>query len=83
MTEFFLFKCRHGDEEILTPKTREAWDFLVERMEQDNGVTFDQARAEGFEIEGSYEEGWFYMDDGGEIKTIRLTNVMTGMYIES
>lgn len=72
MDEFYFYRGRHG-EEILTPKTDKAWDFLVGQMEQDSGITFDEAHSEGLEVEGSYEQGFLFMDDGGKIDTIGLT----------
>lgn len=72
MSEFYLYKSRYN-EHVLTPKTREAWDFLVARMENDNGVTEEEAKRDGYEYEGSYEVDWRFMDDGGEIRVIVLT----------
>ena len=72
MNEFYLYTSRKG-RHVLTPRTREAWDWLLQEMQDDNRVTFEEAKREGFDIEGSYEDGWLFMDDGGEIRVITLT----------
>ena len=43
-------------------------------MQAHNGMTFFEAKQQGFDIEGSYEDDWLYMDDGGEIRVIELTD---------
>ena len=69
--KFFLYTSRR-DEHTLTEHSREAFESLLERAERDNNVSLDDAREMGFEMDGSFEEGFWYMDDGGEIETIEL-----------
>lgn len=72
--KFFLYGGRHG-ERHLVHATKAGWDFLTSEMQKDNHMSFEEAAREGFDIEGSYDEGFLYMDDGGEIHTIELTEV--------
>lgn len=73
MTEFYLYKSRNG-EHVLTEKNIDGWDLLLDLMQAHNGMTFFEAKQQGFDIEGSYEDDWLYMDDGGEIRVIELTD---------
>ncbi len=71
MADFYLYEGRHG-ERILTPTTRANWDFLIVQLETDCRCTIAESIADG-QLEGSYEEGWLYIDDGGVISSIDLT----------
>ena len=70
--KFFLYEGRHG-ERILTPHTRECWDYLISELERDDGMTIEESREEGFDVSGgTYEEGYVSCDDGGTISTLEL-----------
>lgn len=83
MTKFLFYTCRHGDYEVLTPHTKEAWDFLISEMEQCNGASAEEIcqyhddSDYNPDYDGSWEQGFFYIDDGGDIKTIELTENFT------
>lgn len=68
---FYLLTGRHG-ERILTRANKSSWDYLVSLLEDINGVTMEEL---GEEVEGSFATGWLYIDDGGKIETIELTEV--------
>lgn len=70
--KFLLYEGRHG-ERLLMEVSQENWDYLLRVMEQDNRYTFEDLAEDEVEIEGSYEEGELFVDDGGEIRTIELT----------
>lgn len=75
MTKFLLYNNRHG-ERVLMPHTREAWDYLLAEMNDVNGCTLEEARDDGFWVDGgTYEEGYVSVDDGGCIETIELTEM--------
>lgn len=57
----------------VTAKSRENWDSILLMMEQENGMSIDEARQEGFCVDGgTYEEGHVSVDDGGRIFTSTL-----------
>jgi hypothetical protein len=73
MTEkFYLYEGRH-DERILVRATAENWEYLLRERELDDGCTLEEAGEHGLEWGGSYEEGSLWVDDGGEITTIELS----------
>lgn len=73
--KFLLYEGRHG-ERILTEHTKRAWDALLAEMNEIDGCTLEQAREQGFWVDGgTYEEGNVSVDDGGTISTLYLTEV--------
>lgn len=81
MSEFLLYRGRSGQVRLVK-KSRAAWDFLIEEMERDNGVTFVELVEHGdLEFGGSFEEGHMWVDDGGHIDTIELTEVPANGYV--
>lgn len=77
--KFLYYFGRHG-EQLLTEHTPHAWECLKKEMEEDNRVTFEQAVEEWGEdcLSGSLEysdNAHVSMDDGGEIRTLWLTEV--------
>lgn len=74
---FYLYECRHGDERILVPATKDGWDYLILRMEKCNNMSLDEYIDQygEYNVEGSFEEGWLYLEDSGSIEEISLTEV--------
>lgn len=72
--KFFLYQGRSGGQ-FLVERTRAGWDFLISKMEDENRISMSDAEQEGFEIGGSFEEGYLYMEDGGSIETIEVTSI--------
>lgn len=73
-TRFYLYESRHGNL-TLTPVGKREWDYLVREMEEDNHFNFSDAEEWGVEIEGSFEEGWLFIDEGGRIREVELTEL--------
>lgn len=71
---FFIYTSRKG-RQILVDHSRAGFEYLLEQAEADNRISHEDARKQGFSIDGSYEEGYWYMDDGGEINTIVLEDI--------
>lgn len=69
--KFFLYTSRRG-ENTLMDYSPESFGALLMKAERDNGVSMADARRQGFEMDGSFEQGFWWMDDGGEINTIEL-----------
>lgn len=74
---FYLYVCRHGDETILVPATKAGWDYLLDQMERCNWSSLEEIREESGDsaVQGSFEEGRLYVEDGGTITEILLTEV--------
>ena len=74
MTEHVLvFECRHGDKRIVMKDSREAWDYLRKSQDEDNRCSVEDLRAT--EYGGSYEEGEFWIEDGGSISRLPITEL--------
>jgi len=74
--KFFLYEGRHG-ERLLTEHSRTAWNYLLAEMNTADGCTIEEAREEGFWVDGgTYEDGHVSVDDGGKISTVELTRVV-------
>lgn len=77
--KFLYYFGRHG-EQLLTEHTPHAWECLKEEMQNDNRCSFDEAvRDFGPDcLYGSLDykdDAHLFMDDGGEIRTLWLTEV--------
>ena len=48
--------------------------FMMARVEQDkdNRCTVEECAANDLEVGGSYEDGYFYIDDGGSIDLVEV-----------
>lgn len=71
---YYLYHSR-GGEFTLVEATRAGWDLLVSQLEEDNRYTLDEIAEDGIAVEGSFEEGHLFVDDGGSIKELYLTRV--------
>lgn len=70
--KFLLYRSRHGAEALVFHNL-DNWKYLINLMEQDNGMSIEECRAEGLWVDGgTYEEGYVSVDEGGEIRTICL-----------
>lgn len=78
--KFLLYEGRHG-ELLLTEHSQVAWDFLRNEMDNDNRCTLDEIRQDFGDdaICGNleyYHDAHLSIDDGGNISTIELTEVL-------
>lgn len=67
--KFFLYQGRHG-EKILVHADEHGWNYLRKMQDEDNRCTLEDIEGD---FGGSYEEGYFWIDDGGHIETIEET----------
>lgn len=80
VTEFLLYQGRSGQTKLVK-KTQAGWDYLIEEMERDNRVTFVELVETDLDFDGSYADGFMWVDDGGEISTVELTQVPANGYV--
>lgn len=71
---FYLYEGRQG-QFILTRAGRKEWDYLVNELEQDDRMSIEESIEEGFDVSGSFEQGYLSVDDGGSIRELELTEV--------
>lgn len=69
--KFFLYTGRKG-QTILMKHSRESWDYLRKEQDGDNRCALEEAGEMGLDYGGSFEDGYFWIDDGGDIDTIEL-----------
>lgn len=77
--KFLHYQGRQG-QELFTEHTPKAWEYLKQEMQNDNRMSFEEMMEEfGIEcISGTFDfsdDCHLYVDEGGEIHTIELTEV--------
>lgn len=67
MTEVWIYEARNDGPAVY-------WNFADARAQQDedNRCSVEEAIREGFEVGGSEERGFFYIDDGGAITKAKI-----------
>lgn len=65
----WFYQGRHGELEAFEG-TDVGFMLARESQDRDNGCTVEDIRADGGDVDGSREEGYFYIDDGGRIDLV-------------
>lgn len=77
--KYWLYEGRQGQKRLFSGD-RDGFDKAREAQDDDNRITLEEIlELDDNEVGGSFEEGHFYIDDGGDIELLTCEDPLDGL----